>query len=188
MGRVRTVDPPVEIAGVPLAEVFDRNYADVYRYLARRVPVTVAEDLASEVFVQAASRAKTFDPERGGLRGWIFGIATHQLSRHYREEERAYRAYARTGVDPVTDAGAETDRAIERVDSQSHRPALLTALADLSDGDRDVLLLIAHAQLSYAEVAQALEIPVGTVRSRLNRARRSVRTALENDQTKGTNR
>lgn len=121
MGRVRTVDPPVEIAGVALAEVFDRNYADVYRYLARRVPAAVAEDLASEVFVQAAIRAKSFDPERGGLRGWIFGIATHQLSHHYREEERAYRAYARTGVDPVTDAGAETDRAIDRVDSQSHR-------------------------------------------------------------------
>lgn len=188
MGRVRELEPPVAIAGVPLAEVFDRHYADVYRYLARRVPVAVAEDLASETFVQAATRAATFDPGRGVLRGWIFGIATHLLSRHYREEERAYRAYARTGVDPVTDAGAETDRAIDRVDSQSHRPALLTALADLSEGDRDVLLLIAHAQLSYAEVAQALDLPVGTVRSRLNRARRSVRAALESDQSKGTNR
>lgn len=188
MGQVRVMDPPVEIGGVPLAEVFDRNYADVDRYLARRVPTAVAEDLASEVFVQAAPRAHTFDPDRGVLRGWIFGIATHQLSRHYREEERAYRAYARTGVDPVTDAGAETDRAIDRVDSQSHRPVLLTALADLADGDRDVLLLVAHAQLTYAEVAHALDLPVGTVRSRLNRARRLVRAALENDQSEGTNR
>ena len=62
--------------------------------------------------------------------------------------------------------------------------ALVTALADLSDGDRDVLLLVAHAGLTYAEVAQALDLPVGTVRSRLNRARRIVRAAL--DDTKGT--
>ncbi|MHA7126181.1 RNA polymerase sigma factor [Janibacter indicus] len=81
-------------------------------------------------------------------------------------------------------SGDETDRAIDRVDSQSRGPALVTALADLSDGDRDVLLLVAHAGLTYAEVAQALDLPVGTVRSRLNRARRIVRAAL--DDTKGS--
>lgn len=190
MGQVRTLDDPsAVIGGVPIADVFDRNYADVYRYLLRRVPADVAEDIASETFAQAVAKAASFDAERGVVRGWIFGIASHLLSRHHREEERAYRAYARTGVDPVTDAGVEIERAIERVDSRSHRAALVTALADLSDGDRDVLLLVAHAELTYGEVAQALELPVGTVRSRLHRARRAVRAALESDdQSKGTNR
>lgn len=184
MGQVKPLRRPPTIGGVPVAEVFDRHHADVYRYLARRVPADVAEDLASETFVQAVARGETFDPERGVLRGWIFGIASNLLSRHHREEVRAYRAWARTGVDPLVTAGDETDRAIDRVHSQSRRPALVTALADLSDGDRDVLLLVAHAGLTYAEVAQALDLPVGTVRSRLNRARRIVRAAL--DDTKGS--
>jgi RNA polymerase sigma-70 factor (ECF subfamily) len=55
---------------------------------------------------------------------------------------------------------------------------LAAALAELSDGDRDVLLLIAWEDLSYEEAAEALTIPVGTVRSRLHRARRLVRAAL----------
>lgn len=186
MGRVRTLDAPT-IGGVAIADVFERNYADVYRYLARRVPADVAEDIVSETFVQAVSRAETFDAERGVVRGWIFGIASHLLSRHHRDEERAYRAYARTGIDPVTDAGAEADRVIDRVDSQSQHVALVSALADLSSGDRDVLLLVAHAELTYGEVAQALDLPVGTVRSRLHRARRAVRSALESDdQSEGT--
>ena len=146
MGQVRALRRPPSIGGVPIDEVFDRHHADVYRYLARRVPVDVAEDLASETFVQAVARGHTFDPERGVLRGWIFGIASNLLSRHHREEVRAYRAGARTGVDPLASPDDETDRAIDRVDSQSSRPALVTALADLADGDRDVLLLVAHAE------------------------------------------
>lgn len=110
-------------------------------------------------------------------------IASNLLSRHHRDEERAYRAYARTGIDPLTDAGHETERAIARVDSRSRRAALVGALADLSAGDRDVLLLVAHAELTYAEIADALDLPVGTVRSRLHRARGAVRAALEDTTT-----
>ena len=102
MGQVTALRQPPNIGGVPAAEVFDRHHADVYRYLARRVPADIADDLASETFVQAVTRAYTFDPERGVLRGWIFGIASNLLSRHHREEVRAYRAWARTGVDPLT--------------------------------------------------------------------------------------
>lgn len=86
-------------------------------------------------------------------------IASNLLPRHHRDEERAYRAYARTGIDPLTDAGHETERAIARVDSRSRRAALVGALADLSAGDRDVLLLVAHAELTYAEIADALDLP-----------------------------
>lgn len=186
-GRTRA-RPDDRVGDATLEEVFDRHYPEVYRYLARRVPAAVAEDLASETFVQVVARRSGFDPERGVIRGWVFGIATHLLSHHYRDEERAYRAYARTGADPVL-GGDPVDRAVERVDAQSSRSALVSALADLAPRDRDVLLLVAHAELTYAEVAQALDIPVGTVRSHLNRARKSVRAALEStEQSKGTTR
>lgn len=97
MAKVKVLPRPGRmVSGEPLEEVFDRHYADVYRYLARRVPVAVAEDLASETFAQVAAKGNPFDPRRGVLRGWIFGIASNLLSRHHRDEERAYRAYART--------------------------------------------------------------------------------------------
>lgn len=74
MAMVKVLPRPGRmVGGEPLEEVFDRHYADVYRYLARRVPVAVAEDLASETFVQVAAKGDTFDPRRGVLRGWIFG-------------------------------------------------------------------------------------------------------------------
>lgn len=97
---------------------------------------------------------------------------------------RAYRAWARTGVDPVT-TGDETEHVDARVDAGRRASGLPSALASMTDGDRDVLLLVALAELSYPEVAQALDIPVGTVRSRLHRARRDLRAALSTDDPKG---
>jgi RNA polymerase sigma-70 factor (ECF subfamily) len=86
------------------------------------------------------------------------------------------QAFARTGADPVADSYG--DRIDSRVSASAAGPHLAAALAALAARDRDVLLLIAWADLSYDQVASALEIPVGTVRSRLNRARRKVREAL----------
>lgn len=171
-----------EVDAVAFAEVFDREYPAVYRYLARRLPVAVAEDLASETFTRALEGFARFDPERGSRRAWIFGIATNLVSRHARDEVRALAAYARTGVDPVVHGDDGTDAAAARVDASSRGPALAAALAELRPEDRDVLLLVAHADFSYGEVAQALEIPVGTVRSRLHRARGIVTRALDTEE------
>lgn len=164
---------------VAFAEVFDREYPAIYRYLARRVPQAVAEDLASETFTRALEGFSSFDPERGSRRAWLFGIATNLLSRHHRDEARAYTAYARTGVDPLVHGHDAAETAVRRADASSQGAALAAALAELSPGDRDVLLLVAHADFTHVEVAQALDIPVGTVRSRLHRARRAVTHALD---------
>jgi RNA polymerase sigma factor (sigma-70 family) len=97
------------------------------------------------------------------------------LGRHYRDEERQLRAYARTGVDPVLDTADVSDA---RLDAEGFRRRLAEALAELRSEERDVLLLFAWAELDYAEIAEALEVPIGTVRSRLSRAREHVRIAL----------
>ncbi len=89
---------------------------------------------------------------------------------------RGLRALARTGVDPIAETWS--DRVEDRVTAQAARAPLAAALADLSVRDRHVLLLVAWADLSYLEVAEALDIPVGTVRSRLNRARKKLRSVL----------
>jgi RNA polymerase sigma factor (sigma-70 family) len=159
------------------AELFDRHAVRVYRYLVRRIGVTTADDLLAQTFLVAFERRAAYDRTRPDARPWLFGIATNLLRRHQREEVRQYRAWARTGVDPVV-AESHADRVAEQVDARAASTELAAALSGLKPADRDVLLLFAWGDLAYEEIAGALDIPVGTVRSRLHRARRTVRAAL----------
>jgi RNA polymerase sigma factor (sigma-70 family) len=161
------------------APVFDRHFDAVHRFVRRRVGATVAQDVAAETFLRAFEARDRFDVTRGDARPWLYGIAVNLLGHHYRSEERQLRAYARTGVDPGL---VDEERADARLDAAAARRQLAAALADLQPGDRDALLLHAWAGLEYAEIAEALDIPVGTVRSRLNRARELVRRRLTADE------
>ncbi len=165
-----SVDDPEQFAAL-----FDRHAAAVHRYLGRRVG-DLADDLLSETFLIAFRRRAAYRPEHVEVRPWLLGIATNVVHGHARTERRRYRALARTGTDPATPAGSEEVHA--RVDAAALRGPLAAALAGLKERDRDVLLLVAWGQLGYEEVAAVLDVPVGTVRSRLNRARRLTRAAL----------
>ena len=115
-------------------------------------------------------------PASHAARGpWLYGIATRLIGRHRRAEVRFFRAIARTGVDPAAEPIA--DQVTDRIAAQAARRELAAALARLSQDQRDVLLLIASG-LSYEETALALDVAIGTVSSRLVRARRKVREAL----------
>lgn len=105
----------------------------------------------------------------------MFGIAAKLIGRHRREEVRALRLLARSGHDPVAETW--TDSADDRVVAQAASRPLARALARLTEGDLHALLLAAWADFTYQEIAEALDIPVGTVRSRLHRARRKMRAA-----------
>ena len=166
----RSVDDPAEFA--PL---FDRHATTVHRYLGRRVG-DLADDLLSETFLVAFRRRGAYRAEHVDVRPWLFGIATNLVHGHSRTERRRYKALARAGAEPDTAAGSDEVHA--RVDAAALRGPLAEALAGLEERDRDVLLLVAWGQLGYEEIAAVLEIPVGTVRSRLNRARRQTRAAL----------
>jgi len=158
------------------AAIFERYFAAVHQYLARRVGDKAADDLAAEVFVAAFAQRQRYDLARDCARPWLYGIATHMIGTHRRQEQRYYRALARSrGRDT---SPSEEDRIADRASAAAAGPALAAALAALDTGDRDVLLLTALAGLDYQEVAQALGIPYGTVCSRLNRARRLLRAAL----------
>lgn len=159
------------------ADVFERHFADVHRYAARRLGETAADDIAAETFLTAFRRRDRYEPQRGPVRAWLFGIAANLIGRHRRAEVRSLRTWARAGTDPV--GGGHCDQVADRV-SGGLGPGLAGVLARLSAGDREVLLLVAWAELSYDEVAAALRIPPGTVASRLHRARRKVRAALQN--------
>jgi RNA polymerase sigma-70 factor (ECF subfamily) len=157
------------------AALFDRHAPAIHQYVARRLGRDAADDVTAETFLTAFRIRARFDPARAGVRPWLYGIAAKQIGRHRREEVRTLKLLARTGHDPVADSW--TDSADDRLAAEAAARPLAGALAHLSAGDRHVLLLFAWADLGYQEIAEALGIPVGTVRSRLNRARRKLRTA-----------
>lgn len=158
--------------------LFDRHAATVYRYLARRVGDHDAQDLLSEVFTVAFRLRARYDLDRPDALPWLYGIATNLLRRYRRTERADYRLLARTGVDPLDSQADHADDVAVRLTAQVNARAVAGVLARLTARERDVLLLVAWGGLSYDEVARALDIPLGTVRSRLNRARGRLRAAL----------
>ncbi|WP_020659879.1 RNA polymerase sigma factor [Amycolatopsis benzoatilytica] len=161
------------------AAIFDRHAPYLHRYLARRLGRDVADDALAETFLAAFRRRARYDRQRPDARPWLYGIATNVVAQHRRDEVREYRLLR--VVRPQPHAEAHDDDVAARVVAEARGPELGAALAALADGDRDVVLLTAAEGLSYEEVAEALGIPVGTVRSRLNRARRKLRAALGTD-------
>jgi RNA polymerase sigma-70 factor (ECF subfamily) len=158
------------------AGLYDRHAAHIHRYVTRRLGSQVADDVVGETFLSAFRRRRRYDLSRPDAGPWLYGIAANLIGKHRRAEVRLLRALARTGADPVAESYA--DRVDAQVSAAAAQRDLARALASLAAGDREVLLLIAWAELAYDEIAAALGIPVGTVRSRLHRARRKVREAL----------
>jgi len=172
------------------AVLFDRHAPTIHQYVARRLGRDAADDVTAETFLTAFRIRARYDSGRAGVRPWLHGIAAKLISRHRREEVKALKLLARTGRDPVAETW--TDSADDRVTAQAASRPLAKALAALSEGDRHALLLFAWAEFTYQEIAEALDIPVGTVRSRLNRARRKLRVTAgpyrpfdESDETAG---
>lgn len=159
--------------GEQFAAIFDRHFARVYRFFEWRVARDAADELAGEVFRVAFERRSSYDVERGDCLPWLYGIALNLLRRHQRTQARHARAVARIPAPPMSDGFV--DDAVARVDASVMSAELTSTLEGLTEGERDVLLLVAWEDLSYEEVADVLRVPLGTVRSRLHRGRRKLR-------------
>jgi RNA polymerase sigma factor (sigma-70 family) len=158
------------------AVLFDRHAPFIHRYVNRRVGHGSADDLTAETFLAAFSKRGQYDLGYPDARPWLYGIATNLIGQHRREEVRQYRI--RQAAVPDLDVPDLAERTATDLTARAARGALVAALAELPPIDRDVLILIAWEELTYPEVARALDVPVGTVRSRLNRARRTIRAEL----------
>jgi len=150
--------------------LFDRYGAVLLRFLTRRVQPADAEGLLGEVFRVAFEHRAGFDLARESARPWLYGIAANVVAKHHRSEGRRIRATLRLagrgvlGEDPA-------ELAVRAADARAAWDQLAGALDSLPGPERQTLLLFAWEELSYEEIAEALGIPLGTVRSRLNRAR-----------------
>jgi RNA polymerase sigma factor (sigma-70 family) len=150
--------------------IFDRHGSTLLRFLARRVDPAEAEDLLGEVFRIAFERRSAFERDRDSARPWLYGIAANVVAKHYRSEARRSRAMARVSARRLLDEDP-AERAVAVADAGARWARVTDAIGTLPEAERQVLLLFAWEELSYDEIALALGVPVGTVRSRLSRGR-----------------
>lgn len=154
------------------AVLYERHVWSVERYLARRVGADLAEDLTAEVFVRAFQARGRFRAEYETARPWLLGIANHLIGDHRRAERRRLAALHQLACAIPAES---------HEDSAGLAPDLIRRLQRLPAADRDAMLLVAWGELTYEETARALEVPVGTVRSRIARARRRLVNTADGD-------
>jgi RNA polymerase sigma-70 factor (ECF subfamily) len=168
-------------------QILYRRYADpLYAFSVRRLGSAAdAEDLVATVFLELWRQRERVVAKGASLRPWLFGVASNLVRRQYRTRHRHRKALGTLAQqrDLSPDHQADTDAAaIKR-----HADQVLRRCASLPKAQRDVVRLRVWEQLSYEEISQALGIPIGTVRSRLSRARRHLETVQTPVSTPPTN-
>lgn len=153
------------------AEIFERHAPSVGAFATSRVGVELAEDVVGETFAIAFARRASYDGSRQEAKAWLFGIAVNVMAKfrekqfaHWRRTQRA-TAMTQKLSEPATD---DVER---RIDAEREYHSLMKQIEQLKPRDREILLLFVWEELSYEDIASALGIPIGTVRSRLSRVR-----------------
>lgn len=161
---------PNEFAGI-----FDRHAATLLGYLTRRVGRSDAEDLLGDLFRIAFESRHRYDPMRPNARPWLYGIAANLVLKHHRSNSRGQAAQRRLNHQDRPTAVPFDERIVDEMVNAQRALQLTDLVEQLAPDDRETIVLYAWENLSYQQIAEALEVPVGTVRSRLNRVRRRLR-------------
>jgi RNA polymerase sigma-70 factor (ECF subfamily) len=162
--------------GQPAFDVLFERYSDfVYNFAFRRTGSwSEAEDVVELVLLELWRQRDRVVLKHASLRPWICGVASNCIRRWVRSRDRQHRAFGRVvGGGPVEDPA---DAVASRLDDERRMRELLLALEALPGPQREVLMMFAWEELSYEEIAEALDLPIGTVRSRLSRARATLGT------------
>jgi RNA polymerase sigma-70 factor (ECF subfamily) len=164
-------------------DLFDRHARAVFAFCARRTAdLSLAEDLTSIVFLEAwRNRRRTQLAAAENPLPWLLGVANNVVRNAIRSQQR-YRAALRRLPAPSVVHGIDDD-AVAPIETEEALREALRAIGSLSEGERDVVIFVLWSDLSYEEAALALGIPVGTVRSRLSRARSKLQSSLSNAST-----
>jgi RNA polymerase sigma factor (sigma-70 family) len=166
--RVRSGDPDA------FGTLFDEHARAVYSYAFQRTGSRPdAEEVVSLTFLEAWRRRDRIEPDGGSLKPWLLGISVNVL-RNLRRAQRRHRDALARLPDPAPMPDF-SDEVAGRLDDAAQLATVLAALTQLRRGQREVVTLCVWAGLDYAAAAEALGVPVGTVRSRLARARQELR-------------
>jgi RNA polymerase sigma-70 factor (ECF subfamily) len=156
--------------------VFERHYSAVRRYGERRLGQSDGEEIAAATFEVAFAQRGRFDGKRfSSARPWLFGIANNLV----RSQVRHAAVEGRHHPIAIAIPESEPEPSLDALAAEVVMPRIRAALDQLMEADRETFLLVAQAELSHAEAAEALAIPVGTVRSRMNRVRTQLRELLQ---------
>jgi RNA polymerase sigma factor (sigma-70 family) len=165
------------LADPELFAILVRRHAPaLQRYVTRRIGTGAAEDVVAETFLVAFRQRAGYADDGRDCLPWLYGIATRLVHRHWRSESRQLRLLSRTGTDPVTEPF--TERVDATVCAAAAKARLAGALAKLPGSQRDALLMHVWAGLSYEQIGIATGVPLGTVQSRISRARQRLRKQL----------
>lgn len=167
------------LSATDFGPIFDQHYDRIWAFLYHRGGRDCADELAGEVFATALAKRDRYDPSRGEVSAWLHGIAANQARAWLRRRRRGQRAATRLASISTVEAQLGANEALDRVDarlsSANDARIVLAALRRLPDDDQEVLVLFVWQGLTYEEIASALGVAVGTVRSRLSRSRARLR-------------
>lgn len=160
-------------------ELFERHARVVAGYAASRVGVDEADDILSDTFLVAFRRRGSFRDDVESAKPWLLGIATRVIRNHRKTETRHLQAMVAAAALEPTTRPDDADSSAIRMDADAQVRALAPRVAALNKRDRDTLFLHAGG-LTHEEIAAALSVPIGTVKSRLNRVRRLLGDSTDN--------
>lgn len=170
--------------GPAFGQLFERHADRVYNHCFQRIGWDVATELTSVVFLEAWRRRREVRVTTLSILPWLLAVANNVVSQQRRTQRRHRQALARL---PAVPASADhADDVAARVDDERTMQRILAVLAGMSEAEQDVLSLCVWSDISYEEAAAVLCVPVGTIRSRLSRARKRLRALTTDMSTSGT--
>ena len=149
--------------GQAFAPIFERHYEAIARYARQRVGEATGEDIAAKTSPIAFANRERFDTSVRSARPWLYGIAADLIRHHARDERTHLTARGRL---PIQLVEPDPNEDVARLDAQRFSGVIRDALLALPDRDRETLSLHVLGDLTYEEIATALDVPVGTVKSR----------------------
>jgi RNA polymerase sigma-70 factor (ECF subfamily) len=162
--------PITDMTDADFRIAFEQNKDAVYRFAWRMCgSATVAEDIAQEVFLTLLRQPGRFDPARGALRSFLLAVARNLALKRWRDDSR---------LEVLEDHFATPAPHPESLQARETADAVSAAVASLPPLQREVLILAQYEELSLEEIARAVDAEVGTVKSRLHRARENLRQML----------
>ena len=160
------------------AALFDRHHKAVHAYAVSRVGRDGADDVLADVFLAAFSQRDRYDCSQISARPWLYGIAANVLRRRWRSGAAFDRLTRAAAANTPSQVDSHDDLVARHMDSSQEWTAVRAVLDGIDPGDREALLLYAWEELTYVQIAAAMGIPVGTVRSRIHRARAQLNNSL----------
>jgi len=169
-------------------EIFERHHRAITAFCSARVGPDAGAELAAQVFVDAFRARARYEAVLDSALPWLYGFAANHLRRHHRTEQRRLRLGVRARAAVPVDDSDHTAASVHRADAERAWQTVGPAVADLPADLREPLLLHLWGQLTYDEVATALGVPIGTVRSRISRAKSRLRAAVDAAEVAGEGR